>query len=77
MLIWLWLIITYFFADMAVKKVVLANLFQMQEVIVQAKLISYQIFASQYFGQSLTSHSFFDLCKILILSHRTQRYTAA
>lgn len=61
-----------FFADMAVKESGFGELIPNAEVIIFDEAHQLPDIASQYFGQSLTSRQFFDLCKDINIVYRTE-----
>ncbi|STO53776.1 ATP-dependent DNA helicase [Canicola haemoglobinophilus] len=61
-----------FFADMAVKESGFGELIPQAEVIIFDEAHQLPDIASQYFGQSITSRQFFDLCKDINIVYRTE-----
>ena len=61
-----------FFADMVVKESGFGELIPQAEVIIFDEAHQLPDIASQYFGQTVTSRQFFDLCKDISIVYRTE-----
>lgn len=61
-----------FFADMVVKESGFGELIPQAEVIIFDEAHQLPDIASQYFGQTVTSRQFFDLCKDINIVYRTE-----
>uniref|UniRef100_Q0I2Q2 ATP-dependent DNA helicase YoaA n=1 Tax=Histophilus somni (strain 129Pt) TaxID=205914 RepID=Q0I2Q2_HISS1 len=61
-----------FFADIVVKESGFGELIPQAEVIIFDEAHQLPDIASQYFGQSITSRQFFDLCKDINIVYRTE-----